>query len=116
MKVEIEIKEQDIVDALTTAIESGISYWGYIKKSKAPNKYPDKFRIENLLAYVMEDNGSLTIMDAEEDETLGVLTNENIERGIKLFLQDGRAFDAAMDADDADVLFQYMVFGEQVYA
>lgn len=115
VEIEIEIKDQDIVDALTTAIESGISYWGYIKKSEAPNKYEDESRTENLIAHVMEDNGSLTIMDSEEDEVLGELTINNIKRGIKLFLQDERAFDPAMDADDADILFQYMVLGEQVF-
>jgi len=118
MKVEIEFKDEDVVDALVTAIESGTSYWRSFKGTKklVPNKYPDKSRSENLIAFVLEDGGEITVIDVEDvDEVLGVFNKENVLRGLKLFVEDGRSFDATMDADDADVLFQFMIMGEIVY-
>jgi hypothetical protein len=118
MKVEIEFKDEDVADALVTAIESGTDYWRTFKGTKklVPNKYEDKARSENLIAFVLEDGGEITVIDAEdEDEVLGVFNKENVLRGLKLFVESGRSFDAAMDADDADVLFQLMIMGEVVY-
>lgn len=120
VKIEINLtfKAEDVADALVTAIESGTSYWRLFKgtKKSVPNKYPDKSRAENLVAYVMEDGGEITVVDCEDTEdVLGLFNMKNIKRGLKLFIEDGRSFDAAMDADDADVLFQFIVMGEIVY-
>jgi hypothetical protein len=119
MKVEIEFKDEDVKDALVTAIESGTSYWREFKGTKklVPNKYEDKARSENLIAFVLEDGGEITVIDAEDDddEVLGVFNKANVLRGLKLFVESGHKFDAAMDAEDADVLFQLMIMGEVIY-
>ena len=119
MEVKIEFKDEDVRDALITAIESGTSYWREFKGTKklVPNKYEDKARSENLIAFVLEDGGEITVIDAEDedDEVLGVFNMESIKRGLKLFVESGRSFDAAMDAEDADVLFQLMIMGEVVF-
>ena len=117
MKVEIEFKDEDVKDALVTAIESGTSYWRSFKGTKktVPDKYEDKARSENLIAFVLEDDGVIEVVDCEDGDFLGLFNKQNVLRGLKLYVEDGRLFDAAMDADDADALFQFMVMGKIVY-
>lgn len=115
MEVKINIKDEDIVDALCTAIESGTDYWRVFKNSKKLVPIvDDEPRAITLINFVM-NGGVLEVYDVEEGDYLGEFSLDNIKRGVELYLMDNRAFDAAMDADDADVLFQFIVMGEIVY-
>ena len=115
MKIEIEIKDKDIVDALCTSLEGGSNYWYWIEE------LPEFFEknnstTENVCNYVLAHlENKIMISDIETNEELGYLCKDNIRTGISLFTSAGYVFDPAMDANDADILFQYIVMGEVVY-
>ena len=57
----------------------------------------------------------MKLEDFKTDEILGYLCKDNIKLGLELFIENGHIFDPAMDANKADILFQYIVMGEVVY-
>ena len=117
MKIkEIKIENEDIIDVIVTALEGGSNYWYNLPDLSMVDKIAGKAQSERIAISAL--NGKvIPVYDLEdEDEHLGDLSLENIERGIKLYIEDGREFDAGMDADEADVLFQYMVLGEITFA
>ena len=118
MKIEIEIKDEDIVDVLTTALEGGSNYWYYLPDVSMTEKIGfEKLCVSEKIIVAALKGEQIPVHDLEnEEDLLGYLSKENIERGIKLFLADGYSFDAAMDADEADVLFQFIVMGEIVFS
>ena len=121
MKIEIEIPDQDIIDVLTTALEGGSNYWYWIKELPEVFDDPEFFDgnnslTENICEYILiNSENKIMISDVETDEELGYLCKDNIRTGINLFTSAGYQFDPAMDTNDADILFQYIVMGEVVY-
>lgn len=114
MKLEIEIKDEDIIDALITALEGGSNYWYWIEN--IPKGLKDTLTSSNLIEWILSNpTNKVEITDIETDEVLGYLCKDNIKSGIELFISHGGDFDPAMDAGDADTLFQYIVMGEVVY-
>lgn len=119
MEVKIEFKDEDIVDALVGAFEGGSNYWYYLPNTDMVEKIEGKFKSECFTLSAL--NGAVipvNDLEMEEDEPtlLGYISKENIERGLKLYIEDGRTFDPGeMDADDSDVLLQFIVMGEIVY-
>lgn len=115
MKIEIEIKDKDIVDALCTALEGGSNYWYWV--DKLPEHFDNTISTsENIINWVLyNQENQIEITDVETDEILGYLCKDNIKLGLELFIENGYIFDPAMDANDADILFQYIVMGEVVY-
>ena len=117
MKIkQLEIKDEDIIDVIVTALEGGSNYWYNLPDLSMVEKIAGKAKSERIAISALNGK-SIPVYDIEEeDEHLGDISAENIERGIKLYIEDGREFDAGMDADEADVLFQYMVMGEITFA
>ncbi len=116
MKIEIEIKDEDIIDALSTALEGGSNYWYWIENLDYVPENIDRSYVEYLINWILQDaEAKIKITDVETSEDLGYLSNDNIKRGIDLFINNGYVFDPAMDAGDADILFQYIVMGEIIY-
>lgn len=119
MKVKIKFSDEDIVDALVGALEGGSNYWYYLPDTDMVAKIEDKSFTEAIIIAAL--NGAVIPvndleMQEDEPEFLGNISKENIERGLKLYIEDGREFDPGeMDADDSDVLFQFVVMGEIVY-
>ena len=116
MKIKaIEISNEDIVNVIVTALEGGSNYWYNLPDLSMVDRVKGKSQSENIALSALNGK-AIPVNDLEdEDEHLGDLSAENIERGIKLFIEDGREFDAGIDADEADVLFQFMVMGEIVF-
>lgn len=118
MKVTIEFKDQDVEDILITAMEGGSNYWYYLDLAgKVFERSSKKSLTENIITAVLEKGEEFDIYDIEEeDQVLGKLSRENIERGIALCLKEGIDPFQDMDAGTADVFFQYVVMGELVFA
>lgn len=116
METKIEFKDEAIVDALVGALEGGSNYWYFLPDLSMVKKYEDKCKSENIILSALAGE-TIPVNDAEDEtEFLGNISKENIERGLKLFIEDGRDFDPEeMDADDSDVLFQFIVMGEIVF-
>ena len=114
MKVEIEIPDQDIIDVLTTALDGGSNYWYYLPDLSMLVK-SDEY-LEDRIFNACIAGKSIPVYDVEnDDEILGYINLENIKNAIKGFIEVGHSWDPAMDANDADILFQYIVMGEVVY-
>jgi len=113
----VEFEPQDIIDVLITALEGGSNYWYQFGDSnEGISKFTDKSLSECVGLSVLEKGAIVPIYDYEdENELLGTISKENIERGLKLFIEDGRCFEPEMDAEDADIFFQFVVMGKIVF-
>jgi hypothetical protein len=141
IEVPIKVTAQDIDDIICTALEGGITYWcdeADITKFPDPATYTritdkpfnDKDRTTwEWASDVISRGGELTLHDNEGSMTY-VLTLDKTLAGIKLFLtcknhnssynqgviQHGGLDCASIDADCADMIVQYALFGEVVYS
>jgi len=123
----ISISSEVFRDIIVTAFEGGINYWACIDMEELKTKLggAGMYVFESLADRLYADPGfSLTIYDVENpDEELGRLTQAGILDGLNILHQDrdyvstlGRILAGELDALDADVLIQFAVFGEQVFA
>lgn len=144
MNVKMEITNNAIEDMLVTALEGGSSYWCSINRddlTKMRNWFDAEIKEGRLVRdesihYMWMDaifQGcplQLPIYDAEETdgdnfeelEPLGYLSMERIHEGLMLVQKyDQNRFDTYFpeynngDAEDSDVIFQYIVMGEVVF-
>ncbi len=116
MKVIVEIDNQEIVDALIGAFEGGSNYW-YNIPDNSMVKRVEGLCMSELITLSALDGAVIPVYDLEdEDEHLGDISKENIERGVRLYIQDyGRLQADEMDAGDSDTLLQLIVMGEIVF-
>jgi len=118
MKVELNIPDQDIIDIMVTALEGGSNYWYNLPNTSAAKKYNDpQFALSELITKaVLEHDEKFQVYDIEDEDTLlGEISQENFKRGLQMFLDDDRIWTPDMDAEQADVFFQFVVMGEIVY-
>lgn len=115
MKVEIEIKDEDIIDALCTALEGGSNYWYYMPNIDDVDNIDGKSSAECVIIHAIDGYSPIIVQDIETEELLGVISTKSIRKGLELFINNGHAFDPVMDAGDADTLFQFIIMGEIVY-
>ena len=124
MKAKIEL-EIDLESIFVTAIEGGSNHWFDISDSdyrKLKRQYPDEpFSIRVYRNFC--DGHVLKVVDAEEPtEEIGVLCKSIAMENLSKLLQDSdieisiqNLINGYCDACEADVVFQYMIFGELVY-
>lgn len=123
-EIEVNLTEQDIQDIVIIALEGGIGYWACLDDTDASG---DKTTSE-WAADVLLTGGSLTFTDAEgdpddPDTESWTLTLDKLLNGIKLYFEDGchvkvedNSIDTSdIDANDADCIVQFALFGEVVY-
>jgi hypothetical protein len=119
MKIELNIPDQNIIDVMVTALEGGSNYWYNLPNIEMARKhYKDSGLAgsEKVIKAVLEHNEVIPVYDIEdEDNHLGDISQANIKRGLQLFMDDDRAWTPDMDAEQADVFFQFVVMGELVY-
>lgn len=115
----ILVTEQDIDDIMVSALEGGITYW-----ADRADVIEDR-RVADWGHEQIARGGVLLIHDAEEDEVYE-LTREKLLDGIKLAYEygcyeeyewcDGYKLDCCqIDAEVADCIVQYALFGDWVY-
>lgn len=116
MEVVIDIKNSEIIDALIGAFEGGSNHWYYLPNLKML-KYPAEDTLEANIFYTAMDGVQIPVHDIENPkDLLGYISKENIERGVKMYCEEhGSLIAEEMDADDSDILLQYIVLGEIVY-
>jgi len=86
MEIRVNIPDQDIIDCLITALEGGSNYW-YHLPDLSMTKYPAEDSGEANIFHSVMDGVEIPVEDIETNKLLGYITKENIERGIKLFLE-----------------------------
>lgn len=119
-KVTIPIKQSIVDEVLICALEGGSNYWYIVNESLCTT--PEKFERSGHVHYEILDKvyqgGTLPVFDAENDEEkLGDLTRESIQKGLDLMSKDHsetlfNIIDENYDANDADIFFQLCVIGE----
>ena len=113
----VKLTDEDIDDIVCTALEGGITYW-CSSAEVVGGKYLGEYASDQI-----SRGGSLRLYDAEEDKSYE-LTKYKFVTGFALACRDGyldEAFDGdgfdtgEIDAELADVIVQYALFGEVVY-
>ena len=124
MKVTINIPDQVIIDSISTALEGGSNYWYNLPVLSMIEKTKRKYLAETL--FISAINGAQIPVedidefdeDSDDFEAIGYISKENIERGIQLYIENENRLptdDDPLDAEEADIFFQYIVLGEIVY-
>lgn len=117
------LTEEFLSDWLSTASYGNFwcSVWTHSDTSDSLYEKAKKVKDtrEGELAYVLKRGGSICVVDNEEEREYKV-TYEDIKNGIQTFvLNYPRQWAAIVEGDadlyDADILLQWIVFGEYVY-
>ena len=113
-----EITGEDIDDIMCTALEGGICYW--CGTAEVVGEYRGAYAHEQI-----SRGGTLRLYDIESAET-HELNRDKFLLGLRLFIERGhgdlvnlknnRIDPADFDAECADMVVQYAVFGEIVYS
>ena len=116
--VKIHVTQQDIDDIMVAALEGGIGYW--CRKAEVIGDYLGEYASEQI-----SRDGQLRLYD---HDGVGhyVLSKPRLLYGLKRYIEEGTsgnqliyegAIDTAnIDADIADCIIQYALFGKLVYA
>lgn len=128
--VELKLTEEDLGDIICAAFEGGIGYWGCLDMSKPEwQGKPKNMPISQYITILLVSNEEVTIFDTEleEDELteegILILNLDKLLAGIKKYLEEdgldcayeGNIDTCNIDADAADNIIQYALFGEIVF-
>ena len=122
-KIEREVLE----DIFVTALEGGSNYWYYLSDEatklirNAVPKSEDPY-LSTAILKAIEKGVDVPINDAEhEDEVIGTISLKTMQERLQKLSRSANS-DALMahikeegDADTADVVLQYLAFGEIVF-
>lgn len=138
IKVELEVivMPEDIDDIICAALEGGIGYWACLDNSTEEfENAPEKETVSETTSRLLKEGKTITLIDEEENER-HEMTLEKLLTGIKMYLEDKQRpyniladdlnsvgysrgtyeLDCCMvDANVADMIIQYAVFGEVVF-
>lgn len=114
-QIDVNLSQQDIDDIMAVAMEGGICYW--CRKAEVVGEYLGEYASDQI-----SRGGALILHDAESAQTWE-LTLEKFLKGVKLYFEQGchvnvedNAIDTCdIDANDADCIIQFAVFGEVVF-
>lgn len=119
MKIDINFsvicENQDIDDIMCTGLEGGINYW--CDCVEVEDEYLGEFASEQI-----SRGGTLIFHDSEKPYQYK-LTLDKFLKGLETFIKE-RGLDAIydldietidIDADDADAIIQYALFGDIIY-
>lgn len=116
-EVKIRISGKTIDDIMDTALEGGITYW--CDAVKVVGDHLGKYAHEQI-----SRGGTLMLYDAESSDKWG-LTLDKFLQGVRRWVEnddgisalvDGELDASEVDANAADVIVQYALFGQLVFA
>ena len=122
-----EIKREVLEDIFVTALEGGSNYWYFLSSDAtklirdAVPKSEDPY-LSTAILKAIEKGVEVPINDAEdEEEVLGIISLKTMQERLQKLSRSGNS-NALMahinedgDADSADIVFQYLAFGEIVF-
>lgn len=114
-EIEVNLSQQDIDDIMVAALEGGICYW--CRKAEVVGEYLGEYASDQI-----SRGGALILHDVESAQTWE-LTLEKFLNGVKLYfeqgchvqVEDNRIDPGDIDANDADCIVQFAVFGEVIF-
>lgn len=106
MKIQVEVPDETVIDALNAAFEYGSTYWCEYKSGRIRNT-------------VLEQDGVIKFRDLEEEKQ-GQFEYSNIVSGLTMMAKNSPSHFAALvgynaDAITYDVLLQYCIFSQIIY-
>ena len=109
----VKLSGQDIDDIMVTALEGGICYW-CCEAEVVGGEYLGEYASDQI-----SRGGELRLYDAESEDSW-VLTLDKFLDGFKLWLENGGYLEygadiSDIDADAADQIVQFSIFGELVF-
>lgn len=115
-EITVALTQQDIDNIMVTALEGGINGW--CRQVKSVGDHLGKFTGDQIYR-----GGALILYDAERPEKWE-LTLEKFLKGVKLYFENGchvQVEDGCIDpcdinANDADCIIQFSLFGEVRYS
>ena len=115
-EITVNLTQRDIDDIMVTALEGGIAHW-----CRHADIVGD--RLGEYASDQISRGGSLVLYDTESSDKWE-LTLEKFLNGVKLYLEEGchvqvedNRIDAGdIDANDADCIIQFALFGEVVFS
>ena len=116
IEMDVNLTPQDIDDIMVTALEGGINYW--CRRAEVVGEMLGSYASEQI-----SRGGSLILHDAESSDKWE-LTREKFLKGVALFFKENSWLQVedyafvdlgSMDADCADCIIQYALFGELVF-
>ena len=115
-EITVNLAQQDIDDIMVTALEGGIAHWCCHAETVGN-------RLGEYASDQISRGGSLVLYDAESSDKWE-LTLEKFLNGVKLYLEEGchvqvednRIDTGDIDANDADCIIQFALFGEAVFS
>ena len=123
--INVELTKEDIEDIMVCALEQGIGYWACLDNTGdaytyAPEGEPVSITcVKGLLA------GKDVRFEDTEDESEYILNLDKFLNGFRLWIENGedkygavnggKVDTSQIDADMADLIVQYAIFGEVVF-
>lgn len=116
IEMDVELAQQDIDDIMVTALEGGINYW--CGRAEVVGEYLGECASDQI-----SRGGSLILHDAESPDKWE-LTRDKFLKGVELFFKESSWLQVedyafvdlgGMDADCADCVIQYALFGKLVF-
>lgn len=105
---------ETLEDIVVTALEGGIGYWSVLDNSTNPWKKYEFYDLPtSQAAFELLYNGeALKFYDVEDDTKVWQLTWKNLLKGVEMF---GGVKEEDIDAEVADQIIQYALFGKVVF-
>ncbi len=116
----VVVRDEDIDDIMVSALEGGITYW--CNRAEVVGEYLGEYASEQI-----SRGGTLRLYDIEEGD-YKELTKEKFLKGLRLYLSRPKAGDflefvdrelridpGYVDAEAADCIIQYAIFGDVIY-
>ncbi len=119
------IYQSILEDTFVTALEGGSNYWAYIKESTLRKIRKEGVPMSIYVLQAVLSGIDIDVYDVEgdDDEPIGTISMSTMtERLDKLMNNKGckrallNMMNEEYDAEDADIVFQYIVLGEITYA
>lgn len=124
LKKKVIVNQEDIDDIMCTALEGGITYWCMNAQSCMDSEWMQKNNIE-YCSEIISHGGDIALTTLDGDY---ILTLNSFYKGLQMLIDesgeyyleqtnDGYALETSeIDADIADLIIQYAIFGKLVYA
>lgn len=118
IEIKKDITEKEVWGIIVTAFEGGINYWcGHVEWDEEKYPKPKDEPISTFCTKLLLDDVTLQLFDAEQDDEIYELTLTRLLKGIaQNYLERPHDCDLKnYDANTADCIIQYAIFGEVVY-
>jgi hypothetical protein len=123
INIELEIKDQFIVDLVITALEGGISYWAcLVNEGEHFDDFYENNRVSTseFVANLLLGGKSVFFFDTDMESNEGEHWELNLPmllNGIEVYAKENKDinFMDNLDSNVADSIFQYAMFNEVVY-